>query len=97
MMGPFWSVALKLAAIGAGMPFDPLGLGYSPGVTRENNLRLLSRLLDEADQTEKTLAAVLPADYPADCCRDTPKALALLSDKTATARAPLQPWDDGLA
>jgi hypothetical protein len=97
MMGAFWSLARKLAALGAGMPFDPLGLGYAPGVTRESSLRLLSRLLDEADQTEKALAAVLPADYPADCCRDTRKALALLSDKTATARAPVQPWDDGLA
>lgn len=97
MMGAFWSLARKLAGRGAGMPFDPLGLGYSPGVTRESNLRLLNRLLDEADRTEKALAALLPADYPADCCRDTRKALALLSDKTATATAPLEPWDDGLA
>ncbi|MGB0128311.1 MAG: ferritin-like domain-containing protein [Rhodocyclaceae bacterium] len=97
MMGAFWSLARKLASIGAGMPFDPLGLGYAPGVTRESNLRLLSRLLDEADQMEKRITATLPADYPADCCRATRSALAQLSDRIATARGPVEPWDDGLA
>lgn len=97
MMGAFWSLARKLASLGAGMPFDPLGLGYAPGVTRQSNTRLLSRLLDETDRFEKRLGAALPSDYPVDCCRGTQSALAQLAAKTHTARAPTLPWDDGLA
>jgi hypothetical protein len=97
MMGPFWSLARKLAGMGSGMPFDPLSLGYAPGVTREGNSRLLSRLLGEADKFEKRLGAVLPSDYPVDCCRGTQQALSQLEGKVQSGRAPTQPWDDGLA
>lgn len=96
MMGPFWSLARKLAAMGSGMPFDPLGLGYAPGATRETNARLLTRLLSEADRVEKQLAAVLPSDFPADFCRNTQSALLELESRARTAQAPSVPWDDGL-
>jgi len=97
MMGAFWSLARKLASLGAGMPFDPLALGCAPGVSRESNTRLLSRLLDETDKFEKRLGATLPSDYPVDCCRGTQSALTQLAARTNTARAPNYPWDDGLA
>lgn len=97
MMGPFWSLARRLAALGSGMPFDPLGVGYARGLTREGNARLLSRLLNEADAFEKRLGALLPTDYPVDCCRGTQQVLAQIEDKVRSARAPSVPWDDGLA
>ena len=97
MMGPFWSLARRLAALGSGMPFDPLSVGYARGLTREGNARLLSRLLGEADTFEKRLGALLPTDYPADCCRGTQRVLAQIEDKVRSARAPSVPWDDGLA
>jgi len=97
MMGPFWSLARKLSAMGSGMPFDPLSLGYAPGATREANSRLLSRLLSEADAVEKQLGALLPSDFPTDFCRTTQSALLDLESKSKTACAPSLPWDDGLA
>jgi hypothetical protein len=97
MMGPFWSLARKLSGMGSGMPFDPLSLGYARGVTREGSSRLLSRLLGEADTFEKRLVAVLPNDYPIDCCRGTQQALAQLEGRIQSACAPTQPWNDGLA
>jgi hypothetical protein len=97
MMGPFWSLARRLAALGSGMPFDPLSVGYARGLTREGNTRLLSRLLGEADAFEKRLGALLPADYPADCCRGTQRLLAQIEEKFRLALAPCVPWDDGLA
>jgi Ferritin-like len=96
MMGPFWSLARKLAGMGSGMPFDPLGLGYAPGATRETNARLLARLLAEADRVEKQLSAVLPGDFPADFCRHTQNALLEIATRERTAQAPTAPWDDGL-
>lgn len=97
MMGPFWALARKLAAAGAGMPFDPLSIGYAPGVTRLASAHLLSRLLGEADRLEKRLGGALPGDFPPDSCRGTLAALSQLEPRIKSARAPRQPWDDGLA
>lgn len=97
MMGPFWSLARKLSSAGAGMPFDPLSLGYTPGVSGEANSRFLARLLGEADKLEKQLSARLPGDFPAGCCRSTRATLRRLDSMPKLTRAPTQPWDDGLA
>lgn len=94
MMGPFWSLARKLAVLGSGMPFDPLSVGYGRGVTLEGNSRLLSRLLEEANRYEKQIAAQLPSDYPVDCCRGTQQALAQLEGQFRAAHAPVLPWHD---
>ncbi|MBI4294157.1 MAG: hypothetical protein HY661_21980 [Betaproteobacteria bacterium] len=97
MMGPFLSLARKLASAGAGMPFDPLSLGYTPCVSGEANSRFVARLLGEADKLEKQLSAHLPSDFPASCCRGTRAAQRRLDSVPRLARAPTQPWDDGLA
>lgn len=94
MMGPFWSLARKLAGLGSGMPFDPLSVGYGRGVSLESNSRLLTRLLDEANRFEKQISAQLPSDYPVDCCRGTQQALSQLEDQVHSARALAVPWDD---
>ncbi|MBI2320137.1 MAG: hypothetical protein HYU75_24835 [Betaproteobacteria bacterium] len=96
MMGPFWSLARKLASVGAGMPFDPLSLGYTPCVSGEANSRFVARLLGEADKLEKQLGARLPADFPAGCCRGTRAAHRRLESLPRLGRVPTHPWDDGL-
>ena len=97
MMGPFWALAKQLSISGAGMPFDPLSIGYSPGLTRQANSRLLSHLLDETNRLEKQLSAALPSDFPENCCRLTIAAISRLEPKVNSTYAPTQPWDDGLA
>lgn len=97
MMGPLWALARKLSTAGAGMPFDPLSLGYTPGVSGEANARFLARLLGEADKLEKQLGARLPSDYPAGCCGGTLATLTRLDSVLKLSRAPTHPWDDGLA
>jgi hypothetical protein len=97
MMGPFWSLARTLAGAGAGMPFDPLCVGYTPGVRRDANALFVARLLGEADKLEKQLGASLPSDFPGECCKGTLAALARLDSVTRLSSAPTYPWDDGLA
>ncbi len=96
MMGPLWSLARKLSGAGAGMPFDPLSLGYSPCVSAEANARFLVRMLGEADKLEKQLGARLPSDYPSGCCGETLTTLTRLDSIVKMSRAPAHPWDDGL-
>jgi hypothetical protein len=78
------------------MPFDPLSVGYAPGLTDAANGRFLARLLGEADKLTQRMSAYLPADFPADCCQRTRATLARL-DPVKLGGAPAQPWDDGLA
>lgn len=97
MVGPFWSLARKLSRLGSGMPFDPLGVGYGRGLGDAGNDRLAQHLLEEADRFERQIVAILPSDYPVNCCSGTRQALAELAGRTRTALAPRLPWDDALA
>lgn len=97
MMGPFFSLARKLAQLGSGMPFDPLGQGYLHGLKNGGSVRFVRRLLLEADHLEKQIGKALPSDFPADFCRATTAALARLEPSVRSARAPTEPWNDGLA
>lgn len=97
MMGPFFALARKLAQMGSGMPFDPLGQGYQHGLRNGGSVRFVRSLLLEADRLEKHLAKALPGDFPADMCRGTLAAVAKLEPALRSARAPGTPWDDGLA
>lgn len=78
MSGPLMSIMRYLPRLGAGMPFDPFSMGYSPGRNPESNLLFVRHMLDEADRLERELAAHLPGDYPASVCRETIKAIAEL-------------------
>ena len=64
MLGPLWSLGRHLPRLGAGMPFDPLGVGYAPGRTGRDSLRFVVRLLREADRLARSVEADLPPDYP---------------------------------
>lgn len=64
MTGPLLSLGRQLAALGSGTPFDPLGMGYNLGRTREDSVRMLGSLVAEAETATDKLRADLPADYP---------------------------------
>ena len=78
MIGPMMSIMQYLPRLGAGMPFDPLSMGYFPGRNPESNLLFVRHMLGEADRLERELAGRLPGDFPTSVCRETIKAIAEL-------------------
>ncbi len=78
MLGPLLSIMQYLPRLGAGMPFDPLSMGYFPGRNPESNLLFVKHMLGEADRLERELAGRLPGDFPTSVCRETIKAIAEL-------------------
>jgi len=64
MTGPLWRLGKHLAAFTAGLPFDPLSMGYAPGANADASLDILRHLLGEAEKCTIALHASLPADYP---------------------------------
>jgi Ferritin-like len=97
MMVPFASLARQLAKMGSGMPFDALGQGYLRTSRNGGSMRFIRHLLAEADRLETQLGKDLPSDYAVGFCKATNLALEQLEPKMRSARAPMQPWDDGLA
>lgn len=75
MMGPVWSIARHLPTLRAGMPFDPLSMGYAPGRNRTHGLRLIMHIVREAEELEKKIAALLPGDFPSSTGQETLKAV----------------------
>lgn len=67
-----------LAASGHGLPFDPLSMGYAPGVDQAGSLEVLRRLAAETDRVAGELAGqgLLPDGYAADLGRVTQQRLA---------------------
>ena len=84
MTGPLWSILRHLPKLGVGMPFDPLGAGYSPGRNPESALLFIRHMLEEADLLERELADRLPDDFPISVCRDTIEVMAELSVQQAS-------------
>lgn len=75
MRFPLRQLGIHLATLGAGLPFDPLGMGYSPGVDHAGTLRLLRHLLGESKRLTDELAASLPENYSSETDDDTLTAL----------------------
>jgi hypothetical protein len=71
MIGPMQSLAFELAALGAGLPFDVLSLGYAPGPDPVGNLRFIDRISREADTLAQKIKPTLPAGYPLQIHRAT--------------------------
>lgn len=82
MTEALWVLGVDLAAGGHGMPFDPLSMGYTPGVDRAGSLEVLSRLVTESDEVARDLAdaGLLPDRYSLDLNRATLEQLAQLGD-----------------
>jgi rubrerythrin len=62
MMGPLWSLARQLPAKGAAVPFDPLSMGFEPGLNSKSEQRFTRRLLEETRDYTRSIQHLLPAD-----------------------------------
>jgi len=74
-------LGFDLAATGHGLAFDPLSMGYAPGVDRAGSLEVVRRLAAEAVVVAGRLGTegLLPADYAVDLNQATVDELAALS------------------
>lgn len=63
MMGPLWSLAKYLPPRGAAVPFDPLSMGFEPGIDAEANKRFNRMMVEEARNYARSIERLLPPDY----------------------------------
>jgi hypothetical protein len=63
MMGPLWSLARQLPLKGAAVPFDPLSMGFEPGLNGAAEQRITRLLLEETRAFAQSIERLLPADF----------------------------------
>ena len=63
MMGPLNSIARYLPTKGSAVPFDPLSLGFNPGLNATDNKRLTHLMLQETRDFARSIEHLLPADF----------------------------------
>ncbi len=63
MMGPLMSIAQHLPARGAAVPFDPLSMGFEPGIDAEAERRFTRRLVTETRDFARSIEHLLPASF----------------------------------
>ncbi len=63
MMGPLWSIARDLPARGAAVPFDPLSMGFKPGLNAASAQRITRLLLEETRDYARSIEHLLPGDF----------------------------------
>jgi len=63
MMGPLWSLAKVLPAKGAAIPFDPLSMGFEPGLNADSEKRFTHLMLEEARDYAQSIERLLPRDF----------------------------------
>lgn len=63
MMTALWPLALELPRHGAGVPFDPLSMGYALGAGKEQSRNVILALAREAQAYARTIEPLLPARY----------------------------------
>jgi hypothetical protein len=80
MIGPLYDLGRALAAKQMGLPFDPSGLGHSPGINEAASVRALILLLQEANTLTGALRDELPDDFSFTTIDDTLDALRTLGD-----------------
>ncbi|MHC1560001.1 ferritin-like domain-containing protein [Actinomycetospora sp. C-140] len=71
-----------IAALGVGMPFDPLSMGYAPGHDLAGTLRILRALVHEAEAATAALGDQVPADLDPDIAAATLAAIDALDPAT---------------
>lgn len=71
MNGALHLLGLHMAPLGVGLPFDPLSMGYAPGVDLAGSVRVLRRLTLAAKAVTDELAGALPPDYPMEMSTQT--------------------------
>jgi hypothetical protein len=63
MMGPLNSIARYLPTKGSAVPFDPLSLGFNPGLNAAANKRVTHLMLQETRDFARSIEHLLPADF----------------------------------
>ncbi|MEO8315446.1 MAG: hypothetical protein ABI645_11690, partial [Pseudomonadota bacterium] len=63
MMGPLMSIARYLPPKGAAVPFDPLSMGFDPGLNDAAGKRFTHRMLEETRSFARSIERLLPADF----------------------------------
>jgi hypothetical protein len=63
MMGPLMSIARYLPTKGAAVPFDPLSMGFDPGLNDASGKRITRRLIEETRSYARSIERLLPADF----------------------------------
>lgn len=63
MMGPLHSIARYLPTKGAAVPFDPLSIGFNPGLDEAANKRIKQLMLTETRDFARSIEHLLPADF----------------------------------
>jgi hypothetical protein len=63
MMGPLMSIAQYLPTKGAAVPFDPLSMGFEPGLNADAEKRFTRLLLTEARDYARSIEPLLPTNF----------------------------------
>ena len=63
MMGPLMSIAQQLPAMGAAVPFDPLSMGFEPGLNATAEHRFTQLMLTEARDFARSIEHLLPDSF----------------------------------
>lgn len=63
MMGPLNSIARYLPTKGSAVPFDPLSLGFNPGLNEASNKRITQLMLKETRDFARSIEQLLPGDF----------------------------------
>jgi hypothetical protein len=63
MMGPLMSIARYLPAKGSAVPFDPLSMGFDPGLNDASGKRVTRRMLEETRNFARSIEKLLPGDF----------------------------------
>jgi hypothetical protein len=63
MMGPLMSIAQQLPAKGAAVPFDPLSMGFEPGLNATAEQRFTRLMLTETRDFARSIEHLLPSSF----------------------------------
>jgi hypothetical protein len=66
MLGPLNSIARYLPTKGSAVPFDPMSVGFNPGVNDEASKRFTHQLLSETRDFARSIDHLLPGDFNLD-------------------------------
>ncbi len=63
MMGPLNSIARYLPTKGSAVPFDPLSMGFNPGLNDKTGKRITHLMLQETRNFARSIEKLLPGDF----------------------------------
>ena len=63
MLGPLMSIARYLPAKGSAVPFDPLSMGFDPGLNDASGKQVTRRMLEETRNYARSIEKLLPGDF----------------------------------